>query len=673
MNRNNVAICSKSVLRMSLAALCSANLCFGAGPNSATPGSDTSVSSSIAKALQEEKQGKPTDRSGDFEKWKASTSQIKDSEIPESVRWQSGELKSDDAWIGVENLGQDSLSENVRNYLELKKKVPLDQAGHRRLAQYCERNKLKDQAASHWYGVLSYDAQNMEARKALGFTNFSNRWVSRAEIITAQETTKSIEDSCKKWLPKVQKWVSAIEGKDAQKRLEAIRELKAVDDPSFVHAARIVTPQVSPSIAAHLVQVIRKFPSRDAAQALASIAVLDLSTTASQQAVEGLKEYPLESYVPDMLDLMATETTLNEQIVTQPNGALVLQMVQEREWRNQRSSAWFDKHLWGSLPRQSNHRSISESSSMNSSVTKTNDDQSRTTTNTSRTLSLSNNVAPPNSLVIATTNQEVNRLAKEAQSRTQLENAVIRERQKNIASILRGVTDANVESDDAREWWAWWDDQQENYLAEAKPVHYGYHSDTTSKIFQPKRLLEASAEVTQSTTPPPPPPSDRPRRHDCLVAGTMVTTELGMVPIEQISIGDRVLSQDIETGELVLKPVLRAATRPPAPTYILKLSSGEEMQCTLGHPWWVLGKGWVKSKDLKPGMHLRTPKSSIEIVEIKAGESVETYNLVVADYSSYFAGEARALSYDGNEVIHTFQTVPGLPAEVKTAKLALSR
>lgn len=41
------------------------------------------------------------------------------------------------------------------------------------------------------------------------------------------------------------------------------------------------------------------------------------------------------------------------------------------------------------------------------------------------------------------------------------------------------------------------------------------------------------------------------------VAGTPVWTERGLVPIEQIKVGDKVLSKCDSTGEVAYKPVVR--------------------------------------------------------------------------------------------------------------------
>jgi len=53
-----------------------------------------------------------------------------------------------------------------------------------------------------------------------------------------------------------------------------------------------------------------------------------------------------------------------------------------------------------------------------------------------------------------------------------------------------------------------------------------------------------------------------PRRHECFVAGTPVWTVSGPVAIEKIRVGDLVLSQALDTGELAFQPVLQTTQRP---------------------------------------------------------------------------------------------------------------
>ncbi len=57
-----------------------------------------------------------------------------------------------------------------------------------------------------------------------------------------------------------------------------------------------------------------------------------------------------------------------------------------------------------------------------------------------------------------------------------------------------------------------------------------------------------------------------PAKTFCFVAGTLVLTAQGLVPIEAVSAGEMVLSRDSATGEQGLREVteLYTATRPPS-------------------------------------------------------------------------------------------------------------
>ena len=76
--------------------------------------------------------------------------------------------------------------------------------------------------------------------------------------------------------------------------------------------------------------------------------------------------------------------------------------------------------------------------------------------------------------------------------------------------------------------------------------------------------------------------------------------------------------------------------------------------------WWVIGQGWVKTKDLTQGTCLRTSTGFTSIQKMKDGLSEVTYNLVVDSDHTYFVGKSRLLSFDASEAIPTFQKVPGI-------------
>ena len=67
----------------------------------------------------------------------------------------------------------------------------------------------------------------------------------------------------------------------------------------------------------------------------------------------------------------------------------------------------------------------------------------------------------------------------------------------------------------------------------------------------------------------------------CLAAGTPILTDAGPVAVEKIKVGDRVLSQDAETGELAYKPVLHTTVRLNAELVKLELFDGT-ITCSVG-------------------------------------------------------------------------------------------
>ena len=84
--------------------------------------------------------------------------------------------------------------------------------------------------------------------------------------------------------------------------------------------------------------------------------------------------------------------------------------------------------------------------------------------------------------------------------------------------------------------------------------------------------------------------------------GTKVWTMTGRRPIEGIKIGDCVLAQDVESGELAYKPVLgvthpaRRANPSGGPP-----AGAESFNTTPSHPFWVPGRGSRHRTELEAG------------------------------------------------------------------------
>jgi RHS repeat-associated protein len=123
----------------------------------------------------------------------------------------------------------------------------------------------------------------------------------------------------------------------------------------------------------------------------------------------------------------------------------------------------------------------------------------------------------------------------------------------------------------------------------------------------------------------------------CFTLGTLVETVDGAKAIEDIGVGDLVLSKNEETGEVAYKEVEWLFQREVQETYNLTVG-GQVITTTDEHPFWVVGEGWVEAKDLQAGDIFETSEEehlTLEKIEVKK-EKTTVYNFKVKDFHSYF-------------------------------------
>jgi hypothetical protein len=131
------------------------------------------------------------------------------------------------------------------------------------------------------------------------------------------------------------------------------------------------------------------------------------------------------------------------------------------------------------------------------------------------------------------------------------------------------------------------------------------------------------------------------------------------VAIDKIRVGDLLLSQDVKTGELAFKPVLKTTTRQPG--ILVKIGAGSRpLQCSGGHRFWVAGRGWIKARALTVGDPLHGVAGSQAIRSAGTGPRLATFNVVVADFHTYFVGPEKLLSHDNTTVDPAPGPLPGL-------------
>ncbi|HEY2250200.1 MAG TPA: polymorphic toxin-type HINT domain-containing protein, partial [Planctomycetaceae bacterium] len=220
-------------------------------------------------------------------------------------------------------------------------------------------------------------------------------------------------------------------------------------------------------------------------------------------------------------------------------------------------------------------------------------------------------------------------------------NARTDELNQRVVAALVGVTGRDANPDPAN-WWQWWSDFTDTQLAGGKGTVIV--AEDTNYVGDPYLRI---------------------RRRSCFAAGTPVWTESGPVPIESIKIGDRVLAQNIENGELAYKTVLCTTIRPAKPLVSLQIGD-ETITATSGHRFWVTGEGWTKARDLVPKTLIHTVTGNSAIGSVETGPTAETYNLVIESYHNYFVGRAGFLVQDLPLPQPTNAIVPGL-ARASTA------
>jgi hypothetical protein len=208
-----------------------------------------------------------------------------------------------------------------------------------------------------------------------------------------------------------------------------------------------------------------------------------------------------------------------------------------------------------------------------------------------------------------------------------------------IAGLLSAATGQKLVSD-PEIWRRWWSTYNEVYTNGDKPVRGRYQRDE----------IQYAAPIAAGSSP---------GMSECLAAGTPVWTEYGPLPVEKIQVGDRVLAQDPQRGKVACKAVLRTTFR--TPEKLTRLEVGDQtMHSTGGHPFWVAGKAWTKARDLKPGMQLHTASGAVPVQLVAVGGVAATYNLIVADYHTYFVGSSKVLTHDNTIPRPTTALVPGL-------------
>lgn len=529
------------------------------------------------------------------------------------AKWLDGQVNWRGEW-GRPAEHEDKLRDDpkLREYRSRRDASEESHQDQLRLANWARNQGLLPQARVHAARALALapDPNDPIVLQRLVSPRDATAEHTQATREEAKRMAKEVQLGNQYWVPEIDRLRAKLGSKAFSVRSQARTELQSISDP-FALPALVAALNASDLAESRLlIEAIAGIPSHHAAEQLALQALFNPWGPIREIAADKLRQRQPESWAPLLLASM--ETPISQQIgfYYDDTGIHVSQIL-SKESQDRRSVAFVDSRF-AEHPVE---------------VVLTNGTWRPLTTG---------RFGRPDVVTSADNALSGHRRARQAVRENERTNESIREWNERVCDVLRQGTGIQL----AREpeaWWNWWNDY--NYVKpQLKQTDY-------------YRRLTVDAPYVRSWVVPP---------TSCLVPGTLISTDQGLIPIEEIRRGDLVLSQHPRTAELTYRPVLERTVREEAETHRVVLDR-DSFTATSGHRFWVVGEGWVKTRDLRPGHALFTADGETRILRVESAEPAPTYNLVVPGFNTYFVGPARILSHDVTIPTPVDGGIPGQP------------
>ena len=154
----------------------------------------------------------------------------------------------------------------------------------------------------------------------------------------------------------------------------------------------------------------------------------------------------------------------------------------------------------------------------------------------------------------------------------------------------------------------------------------------------------------------------------CFVAGTLVLTTAGLIAIEKLRAGDKVISTNPDTLETGGKTILETYVREVDKLVHLTIN-GEEIVTTDNHPFYVQGRGFIEAGKLLEGDKLVSVNGGdlfLNRISIEETEMpVSVYNINVESTHTYFVGNCYIWVHNKCEVTKNADGSYDVEAEYK--------
>jgi hypothetical protein len=604
----------------------------------------------------------------------------------EAAWWQSGFVYDSKRkeWLRWDEFQQLAAEDDrLAAYRRARAKCPETIDGQIKLARWCSKHKLEDQARAHLTRVLEFNPNHAEARQHLGFRSVNGTWVDEHDIAEAQTFADKASAGAAKWGPRLEKLHARLANGNAGQRERARAELLAIRDSDAVGAIEVVFCRQTSEMALLGIELLKNIQSPQAAAVLAWHATFSPWPQVRQAAATALRSQEKHDYVPLLLAAAQTSTgpqtrgadsaggptspgdSTSPASSTSPGTPAHATYPRVPEVRmvyrldhSTSSYSWstvepLKEHpYWWQIPQARFDPKSPDPVAKKTSTTVTQGgdrstlqkreyyvvrgDRIQTLRTDNKVTTNRETLTPVPALVYPRYPQQANPYPPQADTPSYNNQPTARTTACSALAEVTGQKGARSPS----EWWDWWYDYNEVYQPSSK---------------RPKALERSNSKAATGG-------EAQVQRDDCLAAGTLVCAETGPTVIDKIAVGDRVFCCDPETGCLALKPVLRKTVRPEG--RLLKIrAGGEEFEASGGHVFWVAGRGWIKARDLHEGMQLHTIRGTVPVEDIKPGTVQTTFSLVSADFHTFFAGKGMVLTHDNTIRPPTDRIVPGLAAK----------
>jgi hypothetical protein len=570
-------------------------------------------------------------------------------------------------------------------YHERRRATPQRADAQSKLAQWCQQNGLTEEALAHYSEVVRLDPSRETAWKHLGYKREGNGWIKPDEQAARRLESERQKRADLRWKPKLEKLRDGLLSPNSGRREQARRDLAEIRDPRAVPMVCRVLATGGEPLQIAAVNVLGQIDGPSASNALASLAVFSQSLVVSHLASEKLTVRDPRDVIGRLINLVRRpyKYTVRKGSGPGTSGELMvdgetfrLQRLYQYSSVDLRTIPFFQNPYQLELlrgPSNSNNflsfNPVTPYGDQSGAVGLTDGIDARSLGNlahgelptratattpsgsTISTQSIANGlwfmalqaaagVATENEMILSQAIAENTRRNQAVQQSLADDVALVEAFNKQfnrlndrvlpVLNMLSGLA-LGADPDTWKKWWT----EQRGYIDMAKGrTPMPMLADTALNPITPPGSPRANVLETSKFTLNP-----------GFAAGTPVRTVEGLIPIESVQIGDRVLSRNTTTGSLEFQVVTGSHVIQPSPTYRLTFNT-DIVVATGIQRFWQVGRGWTMARDLKTGDRVRIVAANDMVTESTPADIQPAYHLDVADDGDLFVCKAGVMVHD---------------------------